>query len=292
MRGTLIAGLQKTTTIDFPGKLACTVFTRGCNFRCPYCHNSTLVLDEKNKDDISKDEFIAFLKKRKGVLDGVCISGGEPLMHENLIDLIIKIKEMGYLVKLDTNGSFPKKLRDLISKGLIDYVAMDIKNSPENYVKAIGLNYVDIKNINARIEPGAIIRDKVIIGDKAVIMMGAVINIGAEIGEGTMIDMNVVLGGRAKVGKNCHIGAGSVLAGVIEPPSADPVIIEDGVVIGANAVVLEGVKVGKGSVVAAGAVVTENVPENVVVAGMPAKIIKNVDDRTSSKTKIVEDLRK
>ena len=152
MRGTLIAGLQKTTTIDFPGKLACTVFTRGCNFRCPYCHNSTLVLDEKNKDDISKDEFIAFLKKRKGVLDGVCISGGEPLMHENLIDLIIKIKEMGYLVKLDTNGSIPKKLRDLISKGLIDYVAMDIKNSPENYVKAIGLNYVDIKNINESIE--------------------------------------------------------------------------------------------------------------------------------------------
>ena len=164
------------------------------------------------------------------------------------------------------------------------YLKNDRRNS--------GVTMLDIKNINARIEPGAIIRDKVIIGDKAVIMMGAVINIGAEIGEGTMIDMNVVLGGRAKVGKNCHIGAGSVLAGVIEPPSADPVIIEDGVVIGANAVVLEGVKVGKGSVVAAGAVVTENVPENVVVAGMPAKIIKNVDDRTSSKTKIVEDLRK
>ena len=119
-----------------------------------------------------------------------------------------------------------------------------------------------------------------------------IINIGAEIGEGTMIDMNVVLGGRAKVGKNCHIGAGSVLAGVIEPPSADPVVIEDNVVIGANAVVLEGVRIGKGSVVAAGAVVTENVPENVVVAGMPAKIIKNVDDKTASKTEIVEDLRK
>ena len=164
------------------------------------------------------------------------------------------------------------------------YLKNDRRNS--------GVPMLDIKNINARIEPGAIIRDKVIIGDKAVIMMGAVINIGAEIGEGTMIDMNVVLGGRAKVGKNCHIGAGSVLAGVIEPPSADPVIIEDGVVIGANAVVLEGVKVGKGSVVAAGAVVTENVPENVVVAGMPAKIIKNVDDKTASKTEIVEDLRK
>lgn len=155
-----------------------------------------------------------------------------------------------------------------------------------------GVPMLDIKNINARIEPGAIIRDKVTIGDKAVIMMGAVINIGAEIGKGTMIDMNAVLGGRAKVGKNCHIGAGTVVAGVIEPPSADPVIIEDNVVIGANAVILEGVRVGKGSVVAAGAVVTENVPENVVVAGMPAKIIKNVDDKTASKTEIVEELRK
>lgn len=155
-----------------------------------------------------------------------------------------------------------------------------------------GVPLLDIKNINARIEPGVHIRDKVTIGDKAVIMMGAVINIGAEIGEGTMIDMNVVLGGRAKVGKNCHIGAGSVIAGVIEPPSADPVVIEDDVVIGANAVVLEGVRVGKGSVVAAGAVVTENVPAGVVVAGTPAKIIKNVDEKTASKTEIVQDLRK
>ena len=151
-----------------------------------------------------------------------------------------------------------------------------------------GVPMLDIKNINARIEPGAIIRDKVTIGDKAIIMMGAVINIGAEIGEASMIDMNVVLGGRAKV----HIGAGAVLAGVIEPPSADPVVIEDNVVIGANAVVLEGVRIGKGSVVAAGAVVTENIPENVVVAGMPARIIKNVDDKTASKTELVEELRK
>ena len=171
------------------------------------------------------------------------------------------------------------------------------ENSLKNYYlkndrRNSGVPMLDIKNINARIEPGAIIRDKVIIGDKAVIMMGAVINIGAEIGEATMIDMNAVLGGRAKVGKNCHIGAGTVLAGVIEPPSADPVVIEDNVVIGANAVVLEGVRIGKGSVIAAGAVVTENVPENVVVAGMPAKIIKNVDDKTASKTELVEELRK
>ena len=179
-----------------------------------------------------------------------------------------------------------KDIEEVIKKNNLKnyYLKNDRRNS--------GVPMLDIKNVNARIEPGAIIRDKVIIGDKAVIMMGAVINIGAEIGEGTMIDMNVVLGGRAKVGKNCHIGAGAVLAGVIEPPSADPVIVEDDVVIGANAVVLEGVKIGKGSVVAAGAVVTENVPEKVVVAGMPAKIIKNVDDKTASKTGIVEDLRK
>ena len=162
----------------------------------------------------------------------------------------------------------------------------------ENDRRNSGVPLLDIKNIDARIEPGALIRDKVIIGSKAIIMMGAVINIGAEIGDGTMIDMNVVLGGRAKVGKNCHIGAGSVIAGVIEPPSADPVIIEDNVIVGANAVVLEGVRVGKGSVVAAGAVVTENVPEGVVVAGMPARIIKNVDEKTASKTELVQDLRK
>ncbi len=155
-----------------------------------------------------------------------------------------------------------------------------------------GVPMLDLKGINARIEPGVYIRDKVTIGDRAVIMMGAVINIGAEIGEETMIDMNVVLGGRAKVGKKCHIGAGAVLAGVIEPPSADPVVVEDNVVIGANAVVLEGVRIGAGSVVAAGSVVTENVPSGVVVAGTPAKIIKNVDEKTASKTEIVDDLRK
>ena len=179
-----------------------------------------------------------------------------------------------------------EEIKKIISENSLKnyYLKNDRRNS--------GVPMLDIKNINARIEPGAIIRDKVIIGDKAVIMMGAVINIGAEIGEATMIDMNAVLGGRAKVGKNCHMGAGTVLAGVIEPPSADPGVIEDNVVIGANAGVLEGVRIGKGSVIAAGAVVTENVPENVVVAGMPAKIIKNVDDKTASKTELVEELRK
>lgn len=150
----------------------------------------------------------------------------------------------------------------------------------------------NILDVNSRIEPGAIIRDQVEIGEGCVIMMNSTINIGAVIGDGTMIDMNVVLGGRATVGKNCHIGAGTVLAGVIEPPSATPVIIEDNVVIGANAVVLEGVRVGEGAVVAAGAVVTKDVPSGVVVAGTPAKIIKQKDSKTEEKTEIVEDLRK
>ena len=150
---------------------------------------------------------------------------------------------------------------------------------------------LDTREIEARIEPGAIIRDQVAIGKNAVIMMGAVINIGAEIGEGTMIDMGAILGGRAIVGKNCHIGAGTVLAGVVEPASATPVTIEDNVLIGANAVVLEGVRVGQGSVVAAGAVVTKDVPAGVVVAGTPAQIVKEKDEQTESKTGLVDDLR-
>ncbi|MGL4970156.1 MAG: 2,3,4,5-tetrahydropyridine-2,6-dicarboxylate N-acetyltransferase [Cetobacterium sp.] len=162
----------------------------------------------------------------------------------------------------------------------------------ENVARNSGVPLLDTKAINARIEPGAIIRDKVKIGDNAVIMMGAVINIGAEIGDGTMIDMNAVLGGRAIVGKRCHIGAGTVLAGVIEPPSAQPVIVEDDVMIGANAVVIEGVRIGKGSVVAAGAIVLEDVPAGSVVAGNPAKVVKLKDEKTSEKTKLVDDLRK
>jgi tetrahydrodipicolinate N-acetyltransferase len=150
---------------------------------------------------------------------------------------------------------------------------------------------LDTKYVNARIEPGVTIRDQVEIGDNAVIMMGAVINIGAVIGEKSMIDMGVVLGGRATVGKNCHIGAGTVLAGVIEPPSAKPVVIEDDVLIGANAVVLEGVTVGTGSVVAAGAVVTQDVAPYTVVAGMPARKIKDIDEKTKSKTEIMQELR-
>jgi 2,3,4,5-tetrahydropyridine-2,6-dicarboxylate N-acetyltransferase len=161
----------------------------------------------------------------------------------------------------------------------------------ENDRRNSAIPLLDMKNIKARIEPGAVIRDQVEIGENVVIMMGASINIGAVIGEGTMIDMNVVLGGRATVGKNCHIGAGSVLAGVIEPPSAKPVVIEDDVLIGANVVVLEGVTVGKGSRVAAGAIVIEDVPPNTLVAGVPARVIKEIDEKTLSKTEIMQALR-
>ncbi|GLO65844.1 MULTISPECIES: 2,3,4,5-tetrahydropyridine-2,6-dicarboxylate N-acetyltransferase [Oceanobacillus] len=172
------------------------------------------------------------------------------------------------------------------NKSLIeDYVV-------ENDRRNSAIPMLDMKNINARIEPGAIIRDQVEIGDGAVIMMGASINIGSVIGEGTMIDMNAVLGGRATVGKNCHIGAGSVLAGVIEPPSAKPVIVEDDVVIGANVVVLEGITVGKGSIVAAGSIVTKDVAPNTLVGGTPAKVLKEIDEQTKSKTEIKQELRK
>jgi 2,3,4,5-tetrahydropyridine-2-carboxylate N-succinyltransferase/tetrahydrodipicolinate N-acetyltransferase len=149
----------------------------------------------------------------------------------------------------------------------------------------------DLTRYEARIEPGAIIRDRVAIGKNAVVMMGAVINIGAVVGEETMIDMNCVLGGRARIGARCHIGAGAVIAGVVEPASAVPVVIGDNVLVGANAVVIEGVQVGAGAVIAAGAVVTQDVPPRAVVAGSPAKIVKMADDKTISKTQIVEDLR-
>lgn len=172
---------------------------------------------------------------------------------------------------------------------------VDLKENVDFIVEQDGRNsavpLLDKRRINARIEPGAIIRDQVVIGDNAVIMMGAIINIGAEIGPGTMIDMGAILGGRATVGKNSHIGAGAVLAGVIEPASAEPVRIGDNVLVGANAVVIEGVQVGNGSVVAAGAIVTEDVPENVVVAGVPARIIKEIDSQTQQKTALEDALR-
>ncbi|MBQ7331473.1 MAG: 2,3,4,5-tetrahydropyridine-2,6-dicarboxylate N-acetyltransferase [Oscillospiraceae bacterium] len=168
-----------------------------------------------------------------------------------------------------------------------EFIHVEVENDRRNS----GVPMLDMKDVPARIEPGAIIRERVEIGKNAVIMMGAVINIGAIIGDGTMIDMGAILGGRATVGKNCHVGAGAVLAGVIEPASATPVVVEDNVLIGANAVVIEGCRIGHDAVVAAGAVVVSDVAPNTVVAGCPARVIKVKDEKTASKTALVDALR-
>ena len=131
-----LRGLQKTTLLDFPGRVACTVFTGGCNFRGPFCHNASLL--RQGPADITEEAFFSFLEKRRGILDGVCITGGEPLLHRDIAPFLAHIKEMGFLVKLDTNGSFPDRLSALIEGGLVDYVAMDIKNSPEKYPVTTG----------------------------------------------------------------------------------------------------------------------------------------------------------
>ena len=128
-----IIGLQKLTLLDFPGHVAATVFTGGCNLRCPFCHNATLVTDTSQTPILATDEVLAYLKKRQGILDGVCVTGGEPTLQVDLPDFLRRLKEMGYAVKLDTNGTSPDTLRALIARGLLDYVAMDIKNCRERY---------------------------------------------------------------------------------------------------------------------------------------------------------------
>lgn len=143
----IIKGLQKTTLLDFPGKVACTVFTAGCNFRCPFCHNASLVISPDLTDTISEDELFAFLKKRRGILDGVCITGGEPLLQRDIEELIKKIRDLSLAVKLDTNGAYPERLRSIIENNLVDYVAMDIKNSKEKYALTAGAD-VDIGKIS------------------------------------------------------------------------------------------------------------------------------------------------
>ncbi|MBO5232497.1 MAG: anaerobic ribonucleoside-triphosphate reductase activating protein [Clostridia bacterium] len=146
-----IMGLQKLTLLDFPGKMACTVFTGGCNFRCPFCHNAALVIGPEYVPLMTEDEFFAFLNKRFGVLDGVCITGGEPTLQPDLEDFIRKIKAIGYSVKLDTNGFLPDKLIDLVNKKLVDYVAMDIKSSPSGYGRATGIRNFNIAPIQRSI---------------------------------------------------------------------------------------------------------------------------------------------
>ena len=133
-----LGGLQKMTLLDFPGRVACTVFTLGCNFRCPFCHNSSLVLSPA-LPELSQEELFAFLRKRQGLLDGVAITGGEPLLHPDMPELLEKIRALGYAVKLDTNGAFPERLRAVLDAGLVDYVAMDIKNSREKYELTAGV---------------------------------------------------------------------------------------------------------------------------------------------------------
>ena len=148
LRKLKIGGLQKMTLLDYPGKVACTVFMAGCNYKCPFCHNRDLVFIPERFDFFDPDDVLGYLEKRRGLLDGVCISGGEPLIQEDLIPLLEKIKAMGYLIKLDTNGGFPKRLKAVVESGLIDYVAMDIKNSPEKYAETLGMN-ADAFNIEA-----------------------------------------------------------------------------------------------------------------------------------------------
>ena len=144
----LLRGLQKTTLLDFPGNVACTVFTGGCNFRCPFCHNASLIENLPTDERLSEENFFAFLEKRRGLTDGVCITGGEPLLQKDILPFIEKIKVMGFLVKLDTNGSYPDALRALIDRSLLDYVAMDIKNAKSAYLKTAGTE----KDILPRIE--------------------------------------------------------------------------------------------------------------------------------------------
>ena len=145
-----IAGMQNLTLLDFPGVVACTLFTAGCNFRCPWCHNAGLVLPEEISGRmLESGEVLAFLKKRKGVLDGVCVTGGEPLLQAELPDFLRQVKDLGYRVKLDTNGSFPDRLEELVRGGMVDRVAMDIKNGPSRYAETVGLENPDLSAVTA-----------------------------------------------------------------------------------------------------------------------------------------------
>lgn len=145
-----ICGLQKLTLLDFPGRMACTVFLNGCNFRCPYCHNSEL-LENAVEPVMTEEALLTFLRKRQGILEGVCVTGGEPTLHPELPDFLRRIKALGYRIKLDTNGYRPAVMQNLIREGLVDYVAMDIKNSPDQYGPTVGLAHPDLEKIEESI---------------------------------------------------------------------------------------------------------------------------------------------
>ena len=147
-----IKGLQKLTLLDFPERVACTVFTAGCNFRCPFCHNATLVLAPGEGDSVSEEDFFSFLKKRTGVLTGVCVTGGEPTLQKDLLSFLQKIKDLGFAVKLDTNGYRPEILCAAVERGLVDYVAMDVKNAPSRYGETVGIANFDIAPVRQSVE--------------------------------------------------------------------------------------------------------------------------------------------
>lgn len=146
-----IQGIQKLTLLDYPDHMACTVFTGGCNMRCPFCHNASLVLRPGENPAYFEEEIYAFLKKRQGVLDGVAITGGEPLLQHDLREFILRVRELGFAVKLDTNGSYPARLEALIKEGLLDYIAMDVKNSLEKYAQTVGVPHFDTAPIEQSI---------------------------------------------------------------------------------------------------------------------------------------------
>lgn len=147
-----VHGFNKLTLLDYPGRLACTIFLGHCNFRCPFCHNAGLVLEPGNEPVIPIEEILGTLKKRKGILDGVCITGGEPTVHKKLPEFIQQIKKMDYSVKLDTNGTNPQMVQDMVKAGLVDYVAMDIKNAPDKYGETAGIAQVDLEAVNETVE--------------------------------------------------------------------------------------------------------------------------------------------
>ena len=148
----VIQGLKRFSLLDYPGKIACSIFTAGCNFRCPYCYYKPLVIDTHENKNIPVEDVYAFLEEYKGILDGVCLTGGEPLIQHGVEEFLQHVRELGYEVKLETNGSFPDKLRRIVSEGLVSYVAMDINNSPKSYGKTVGIQGYDLENVKKSVE--------------------------------------------------------------------------------------------------------------------------------------------